>query len=42
MLRRGVGVHHAGILPIMKEMVEMLYAQGLVKVRRVDSMSGYL
>ncbi|XP_055345484.1 SKI2 subunit of superkiller complex protein-like [Paramacrobiotus metropolitanus] len=31
-LERGVGVHHSGILPIMKEAVEMLFQQGLVKI----------
>jgi antiviral helicase SKI2 len=31
-LLRGVGVHHGGLLPIIKEMVEMLFARGLVKV----------
>lgn len=32
-LKRGVGVHHSGILPILKEMVEMLFQDGLLKVR---------
>ena len=32
MLKRGVGVHHAGLLPIMKEIVEILFSRGLVKV----------
>eukprot|EP00039_Didymoeca_costata_P013795 m.214980 g.214980 ORF g.214980 m.214980 type:complete len:1254 (+) comp15873_c0_seq10:105-3866(+) len=32
MLKRGVGVHHGGLLPLMKEMVEMLFGRGLVKV----------
>ncbi|KNC72414.1 hypothetical protein SARC_15028, partial [Sphaeroforma arctica JP610] len=32
LLTRGIGVHHAGLLPIIKEMVEMLFARGLVKV----------
>jgi len=31
-LRRGVGVHHAGLLPILKEVVEMLFCRGLVKI----------
>ena len=31
LLKRGVGVHHSGLLPIIKEMVEMLFARGLVK-----------
>ena len=32
MLERGVAVHHAGLLPIVKEIVEILFAQALVKV----------
>jgi antiviral helicase SKI2 len=32
MLKRGVGVHHSGVLPILKEVVEMLFCKGLVKV----------
>ncbi|CAL8471306.1 g10848 [Coccomyxa elongata] len=32
MLKRGLGVHHAGLLPIVKEVVEMLFCRGLVKV----------
>ncbi|GFR45796.1 hypothetical protein Agub_g7251, partial [Astrephomene gubernaculifera] len=32
LLRRGIAVHHAGLLPIMKEVVEMLVCQGYVKV----------
>ena len=31
-LRRGVGVHHSGLLPILKEAVELLFQEGLVKV----------
>ncbi|CAD5122505.1 DgyrCDS10928 [Dimorphilus gyrociliatus] len=31
-LMRGIGIHHSGILPILKEVVEMLFAMGLVKV----------
>lgn len=31
-LRRGMAVHHAGILPLWKSLVESLFAQGLVKV----------
>lgn len=33
LLKRGIGVHHSGILPILKEVVEMLFSRGLVKVR---------
>lgn len=32
MLKRGVAVHHSGLLPLMKEAVEMLFSRGLVKV----------
>lgn len=32
MLRRGVGVHHSGQLPIVKEVVELLFQEGLVRV----------
>ncbi|POS85673.1 antiviral helicase [Erysiphe pulchra] len=32
MLTRGIAVHHGGLLPIVKEIVEMLFAQTLVKV----------
>jgi len=31
-MRRGLAVHHAGLLPIMKEVVEMLFCQGYIKV----------
>jgi ATP-dependent RNA helicase HelY len=32
MLRRGLAVHHAGLLPYHKELVEVLFQAGLVKV----------
>ena len=32
MLRRGLAVHHAGLLPFHKELVEELFTQGLIKV----------
>ncbi|CAG9764055.1 unnamed protein product [Ceutorhynchus assimilis] len=31
-LSRGIGVHHSGVLPIVKEIVEMLFQKGLIKV----------
>ncbi|MBF2021197.1 MAG: DEAD/DEAH box helicase [Hydrococcus sp. C42_A2020_068] len=31
-LTRGIAAHHAGILPVWKELVEQLFEQGLVKV----------
>ncbi|KAI8325235.1 antiviral helicase [Martensiomyces pterosporus] len=30
LLRRGIGVHHSGLLPIVKEIVELLFARGLI------------
>ncbi|KLO05470.1 translation repressor [Schizopora paradoxa] len=32
LLSRGIGVHHGGLLPLVKELVELLFARGLVKV----------
>jgi superfamily II RNA helicase len=32
LLRRGIGVHHGGLLPILKEVVEILFQEGLLKV----------
>ncbi|KAK9456604.1 NUC185 domain-containing protein [Dipodascopsis uninucleata] len=32
MLSRGIAVHHGGLLPIVKEVVEILFAKSLVKV----------
>lgn len=32
LLSRGIGVHHSGLLPIVKELVELLFQRGLVKV----------
>ena len=32
MLKRGVGVHHSGLLPILKEVIEILFQEGLIKV----------
>ncbi|KAJ2779895.1 Antiviral helicase ski2 [Coemansia javaensis] len=31
LLKRGIGVHHSGLLPIIKEIVELLFARGLVQ-----------
>jgi ATP-dependent RNA helicase DOB1 len=33
MLQRGIGVHHSGLLPIVKEVIEVLFGEGLIKVR---------
>lgn len=32
MLKRGIGVHHGGLLPIVKEVVEILFSKSLIKV----------
>ncbi|KAK5257005.1 ATP-dependent RNA helicase mtr4 [Cryomyces antarcticus] len=32
LLRRGIGVHHSGLLPILKETIEVLFQEGLIKV----------
>jgi antiviral helicase SKI2 len=32
LLSRGIGVHHGGLLPIMKEVIEILFAKSLVKI----------
>jgi hypothetical protein len=32
MLRKGVGIHHAGLMPILREMVELLFARGFIKI----------
>ena len=32
LLKRGIGIHHSGILPILKEVVEMLFQRGWVKL----------
>lgn len=32
LLKRGIAVHHSGLLPILKETIEILFAEGLIKV----------
>ncbi|GAO16194.1 uncharacterized protein UV8b_05594 [Ustilaginoidea virens] len=32
LLRRGIGVHHSGLLPILKETIEILFQESLIKV----------
>lgn len=31
LLKRGIGVHHGGLLPILKEVIEILFQEGLIK-----------
>lgn len=32
LLRKGVGIHHAGLMPVLREMVELLFAKGCIKI----------
>ena len=32
LLRKGVGIHHAGLMPILREMTELLFSRGFIKI----------
>jgi superfamily II RNA helicase len=32
LLRKSVGIHHAGMMPILREIVELLFARGFIKI----------
>ena len=32
LLRKGIGIHHAGMMPILREMTEIMFAKGFVKL----------
>ena len=32
LLRKGIAIHHSGIIPVLKEIVELLYAKGYIKL----------
>ncbi|OII76987.1 DEAD DEAH box helicase family protein [Cryptosporidium andersoni] len=32
LLRRGIGIHHGGLLPVVKEIVEILFGESFIKV----------
>ena len=32
LLKRGIGIHHSGLLPLLKEAIEILFQEGLIKV----------
>uniref|UniRef100_G1M5P7 Exosome RNA helicase MTR4 n=1 Tax=Ailuropoda melanoleuca TaxID=9646 RepID=G1M5P7_AILME len=32
LLKRGIGIHHGGLLPILKETIEILFSEGLIKI----------
>lgn len=31
-IKKGIGIHHGGFLPIVKEIIEILFQMGLLKV----------
>ncbi|CAH1772734.1 unnamed protein product [Owenia fusiformis] len=31
LLKKGIGIHHGGLLPILKETIEILFSEGLIK-----------
>lgn len=32
LIRRGIGIHHGGLLPILREVIEILFASGWLKI----------
>ena len=32
LLKKGIGIHHGGLLPILKELIEILFQEQLVKI----------
>ncbi|TKR73625.1 hypothetical protein L596_020918 [Steinernema carpocapsae] len=32
LLQRGIGVHHSGLIPLLKETIEILFGEGLLKI----------
>lgn len=32
LVEKGIGIHHSGLIPILKEIIEILYTEGLLKV----------
>lgn len=32
LLRKGIGIHHAGMIPILRELVELLFEKGFIKL----------
>ena len=32
LLKKGIGIHHSGMLPVLKETIEILFGEGLLKV----------
>ena len=42
LLRSGIGVHHGGLLPLLKELIELLFQEQLIKVGRGCDSCGQL
>jgi ATP-dependent RNA helicase DOB1 len=38
-LKRGIGIHHSGLLPLLKEVIEILFQEGLIKVHPLQTNS---
>jgi hypothetical protein len=38
-LQRGIAVHHGGLLPVLKELIEILFQEGLIKVGEAEQRS---
>jgi antiviral helicase SKI2 len=32
LLEKGIAIHHAGVMPVLREMVEILYSKGYIKL----------
>lgn len=32
LLQKGIGIHHAGLIPVLREMVEIMFSKGYVKI----------
>lgn len=32
LMRKGIGIHHAGLMPVLREMTELLFAKGFIKI----------
>jgi ATP-dependent RNA helicase DOB1 len=40
LLKKGIGIHHSGLLPLLKELIELLFQEQLIKVRGGDGGGG--
>jgi len=36
LLKQGIGIHHGGLLPILKEVIEIMFQEGLLKVNQTS------